>query len=65
LLIEALDKHVIYKRDGLLIYSDDIVLGASMDAAVVFLSNPENIRVKELIQQETYPDLYKKDNKKK
>lgn len=59
LLITALEKHVVVKRDGLLIYSDNIVLGASTDAAVNFLSQPENVKVKELIQQETYPDLYK------
>lgn len=60
LLISALDKNVVIKRNGLLIYADNIVLGASTDAAVTFLSQPENIKVKELIQQETFPELYKK-----
>lgn len=65
LLITAMEKHVVVRRDGLLIYSDNIVLGASTDAAVNFLSQPENIRVKELIQQETYPELFKEEKKEK
>lgn len=64
LLITAMEKHVVMKRDGLLIYSDNIVLGASLDAAVNFLAQPENIKVMELIQQETFPNLQKKTTKK-
>lgn len=60
LIISAMEKNVVVKRNGLLLYADDIVLGASTDAAVTFLSQPENIKVKELIQQETFPELYKK-----
>lgn len=60
LLVTAIEKHVIVKKDGLLCYADNIILGASVDSAVKYLSNPENVKVKELIQQETFPDLYKK-----
>lgn len=63
LIIDALDKHVLIKRDNLIIYADNIVLGASVDAAVTFLSRPDSIKVKELILQETYPELQKKPKK--
>ena len=59
LLIEAINKHIVVKRQGLIIYSDDIVLGASMDAAVAYLSQPEHLQVKKLIEQETFPNLFK------
>lgn len=65
LLIDAMDKHVVLKRDGLLIYADNIVLGASLDAAVVYLSRPESNKVRELIIQETYPELQKQSKKSK
>ena len=61
LLIEAMAKNVVIKRGGLLIYADNVVLGASTDSAVTFLAQPENIKIKELIQQETFPNLYKKE----
>lgn len=64
LIIDALDKHVIVKRDSLLIYADNIVLGASVDAAVAYLTSPAGVKIKELIMQETYPQLYIDKEKK-
>lgn len=64
LLISAMEKNVVVKRNGLLMYADDVVLGASTDAAVTFLSQPDNIKLKELIQQETFPEMFKKAEKK-
>ena len=63
LLLEAMNKHVVRKSNGLIIYSDDIVLGSSIDAAVTYLSQPEHVQVKKLIEQETYPDLFTKKAK--
>ena len=60
LLLEAIDKHVVVKRQGLIIYSDDIVLGSNMDAAVAYLAQPEHLQVKKLIEQETFPNLFAK-----
>ncbi len=65
LVIDALEKKVIIKRDNLLIYADNIVLGASVDAAVTYLMSPNGVKVKELIMQETYPELYAKKEKSK
>lgn len=66
LLLEALNKHVIRKNGGLILYSDDIVLGSNMDNAVAYLGQPEHLQVKKLIEQETFPDLFvKKETKAK
>lgn len=65
LLLEAMNKHVIRKSGGLILYSDDIVLGSNMDTAVAYLSQPEHNQVKKLIEQETFPDLFKKAEKSK
>jgi hypothetical protein len=64
LVIEALEKHIVIKRDSLLIYADNVVLGASLDAAVEYLSSPAGAKVKDLIMRETYPDMFKKEEKK-
>lgn len=64
LVIDAIEKHVIVKRDSLLIYADNIVLGASVDAAVTYLTSPSGMKIKELIMQETYPELYVATEKK-
>ena len=66
LLIEAINKHIVNKKGGLFIYADDVVLGASMDAAVAYLSQPEHNNIKKLIEQETYPEMFtKKDPRAK
>jgi hypothetical protein len=64
LVIDAIEKHIVVKRDNLLVYADNIVLGASVDAAVTYLMSPNAIKIKELIMQETYPELYTKKEKK-
>ena len=64
LLLEAMNKHVIRKNGGLILYSDDIVLGSNMDTAVAYLSQPEHNQVKKLIEQETFPDLFAKKAEK-
>ena len=63
LFIEARDKHVIIYKDKLYIYADNIILGASDEAAILFLKDPKNANVLKLIKQDTYPDLLGKNNK--
>lgn len=65
LIIDALEKHVIIKRDSLLIYADSVVLGASVDSAVEYLTSPAGARVKDLIMRETYPEMFKKEKEAK
>lgn len=63
LFIEARDKHVINYKDRLYIYGDDVVLGATDEAAILFLKDPKNAGLVRLIKQDTYPDLIQKGKK--
>lgn len=58
LIIDALEKNVLIKRDSLILYGDSIVLGGSIDAAVAYLTSPTGLKIKELIMHETYPELF-------
>ncbi len=66
LFIEARDKHVILYKNKLYTYADNVVLGATDEAAILFLKDPKNANVLKLIKRDTYPDLVlSEDNKKK
>lgn len=65
LFIEARDKHVINYKNKLYTYADNVVLGASDEAAILFLKDPRNANVYKLIKQDTYPELIGKESKKK
>lgn len=64
LFIEARDKHIINYKNKLYTYADNVVLGASDEAAIAYLKDPKNANVYKLIKQDTYPELMGKDNKK-
>ena len=63
LFIEAREKHVIMLKNRLYIYGDNTVLGATDEAAILYLKDPKNAGILKLIKQDTYPDLIGKDNK--
>jgi hypothetical protein len=65
LFIEARDKHIIIRKDNVYTYADNVVLGATDEAAILFLKDPRNANVYKLIKQDTYPELIGKDNDKK
>lgn len=56
--IEAKEKHVIYIKNKLYLYGDNIVLGATDDAVIAWMKDPKNQKVLELIKKDTYPDYY-------
>ncbi len=58
LVIDALDRKVVVKRNSLYMYGDNITLGASLDSAVEYLTSPDGVRIKEMITRETYPELF-------
>lgn len=60
LFIEAREKNVILYKDKLYYYAD-AVLGATDDAAILFLKDPKNANLLKLIKQDTYPELMKKE----
>lgn len=62
LFIEAKDKHIIYVKNKLYMYSDSIVLGTTDDAVITWMKDPKNKKVLELIKRDVYPDMYQ-DNK--
>lgn len=61
LFIEARDKNVILYKNKLYTYADNVVLGATDDAAIAYLKDPKNANVLKLIKQDTYPELIGKD----
>ena len=65
LFIYAYDNHIIVLKCGFYIYGEDINLGATDDNAVAWLINPKNKKIAEMIRQDTYPEMYKKDTKTK
>lgn len=58
LFIEAKDKKIIYIKNKLYLYADNIVLGATDDAVIAWMRDPKNQKVLELIKKDTYPDYY-------
>ena len=60
LFIEAREKGVIYKKDGLYLYGEDgkVILGATDDAAVEWMKAPKNAKTLALIRKDTYPEMF-------
>ncbi len=56
LLIDAKDKNIIRKVNGLFMYSDNI-LGATDDAVILFFKIPSNQKILDSIKFETYPEF--------
>jgi len=50
LFIEAREKHVILRKNKLYIYGDNTILGATDEAAILFLKEPKNAGVFKLIK---------------
>ncbi len=61
LLLDAIDKRVIFHKDKVYIYGDDIILGPTQDSAILWMKNSDNKRILDHIKKETYPDLYEAD----
>ena len=57
LFIEAREKKVIVFKDKVYLYADNVILGASDEAAILYLKDPKNAKIVSLIKRETYPDL--------
>lgn len=59
LFIDAKEKKVIYIKNKLYLYGDNIVLGATDDAVIGWMQDPKNQKVLELIKKDTYPEYYR------
>ena len=58
LFIDAKEKKVIYIKNKVYLYGDNIVLGATDDAVIAWMKDPKNQKVVELIKRDTYPEYY-------
>lgn len=58
-LLDAVDRHVVRKSDGLYKY-DDKILGGSLEATVLFLKDVRYRKILTSIKAETYPELMRK-----
>lgn len=58
LFIDAKKKNVIYIKNKLYLYGDNIVLGATDDAVLAWMKDSRNKKVLDLIQKDTYPDYF-------
>ena len=58
LFINAKKKHVIYIKNKLYLYGDNVVLGATDDAVLAWMKDSRNQKMLELIQKDTFPEYY-------
>lgn len=60
LFIEAREKGVIVKKDGLFVYGDDgkVALGATDSAVVEWMKQSRNAKTLSLIRHDTYPEMF-------
>lgn len=64
LFCEATDKRVIYRKQGLYMFSDNVILGASDDAVITWMKEAKNKKTLELIRRDTFPEQYADKNNK-
>jgi hypothetical protein len=58
LLIDAIAKRSIIIKNKLYTYADNVVMGASEDAVLTWMKQPNNAKVLELVKKDTHPEVY-------
>lgn len=53
--LDAVDARVIYNKDKLFYFGDNIPLGATDSAVINFFKNPDNKRIVDMIKRDVYP----------
>lgn len=61
LFIDAKEKGSIIKKNGLYVYGDNVILGATDSAAIEWMKVAKNAKTLSLIRQDTYPELFSED----
>lgn len=56
LFMDAKDKNVIYSKNRVYLYGDGIPLGSTIDAVIVWMRDPRNAKILEVIKRDTYKD---------
>ncbi len=62
LFLKAKDEKIIILQDKLWMYGDSI-LGATEEAAILWMKQPANKKIMKLIEQEVYPELFEQSKK--
>ena len=62
LFMEAKEKNVIYIKNKLWMYADNVVLGATDTAVITWMKQSSNNKMLQLIQKDTFPEYYEKLN---
>ena len=58
LLVDAKEKKVIYVKDKVYMYADNVILGATDDSVITWMKDPKHKKLLDLITKDTYPDMY-------
>jgi hypothetical protein len=58
LLLEATEKRVIIYKNKIYSYGEDIMLGGTQEAVLLWMKNPSNKSLVEMIKKETYPEMF-------
>ena len=64
LLIDAKEKQIIRKINGMFMYGEDTVLGATDESVLLWFKIPDNKGVLDLIKRDTYPEYVQEVKKK-
>ena len=59
--IDAKEKGVIVKKNGLYLYGDNVTLGATDSAVIEWMKQSKNQKTMTLMRQDTYPEMFKED----
>lgn len=59
--IDAKEKGVIVKKNGLYLYGENVTLGATDSAAIEWMKQSKNQKTMTLMRQDTYPEMFKED----
>lgn len=61
LLIDAKESHIIYYKNGMYTFADNVILGSTDQAAVAWLSDPQHKATLKLIQSQVYSEFNSDD----
>lgn len=59
--IDAKEKGIIVKKNGLYLYGDNVTLGATDSAVIEWMKQSKNQKTMTLMRQDTYPEMFKED----
>ena len=61
LFIDAKENGVIIKKNGVFMYGDSVILGATDSAVVEWMKQAKNAKTLTLMRQDTYPEMFDKE----